>query len=76
MRKVLLLLGILGAVQFAHAESNVTIIVDGIYTNAGSPFYVGESGSFNSLLVTNEGWLENGTGILGHSAPGNSGIRT
>jgi len=48
------------------AETFTTNIVSGVYTDGGVLYYVGNTGPFNALLVTNQGWLQNVTGIIGN----------
>jgi len=64
--------------QPVGAESFLAQVVDGIFTNAGNTFVVGASGPSNSLVVLNEGWLQDGTGIIGNlfSSTDNSALIT
>lgn len=56
------------AVSAAIAESFTTNIIDGFGTNVMGPYAVGESGSFNFLIITNKGALTNTAGMLGKTA--------
>jgi T5SS/PEP-CTERM-associated repeat protein len=56
------------ALGAAHAETGVTNIVDGVTNNAAGPYYVGNTGSFNGLIVTNAGQLVvTGNGMIGNA---------
>lgn len=54
----------------AIAESQTTNILDGVTTNAGGPFTLGDTGPFNFLLITNGGALTNTVGTVGNSNAG------
>ena len=45
------------ALGAAHAETGVTNVVDGVTTNVGGSCYVGNTGPFNALIITNAGLL-------------------
>lgn len=65
-----LLLGWGGGLVGRAATTNV---VSGVYSNVGGVFTLGGGGSTDTLIITNGGWLENTSGILGPSADsGNS----
>ena len=45
-----------------------TNIVSGVYSNVGGIYQAGGSGSSDLLIVTNAGWFENTSGILGYAS--------
>lgn len=68
---VALLVGLLVGVLFprlAKAETGITNIIDGVNTNAGATFTIGDTGPFNALIITNGGSVSNGVGIVGNAA--------
>lgn len=66
---VLVTLGFLaGACPRSWAESYTTNIINGVSTNAGGPYYVGDTGPFNTLIITNAGRLTNTFGYIGNAA--------
>jgi len=50
----------------ALAQGN-GFIIDGVSTNAGASFYLGDTNPFNFLLITNGGTLMDQTGIIGNT---------
>jgi len=73
-------LGFLGSVflQAARAETGTTNVIDGVNTNAGTTFIIGNTGPFNALIITNAGSVSNGVGIVGNisAADNNSALVT
>jgi len=64
------------AITCAALAQRTGFIIDGVSTNAGASFYVGDTNPFNFLLITNGGTLMDQTGIIGNteSAPNNVAI--
>jgi T5SS/PEP-CTERM-associated repeat protein len=56
----------------AAAETGITNTIDGINTNAGATFTIGDTGPFNELIITNSGSVSNGVGIIGNAAAADS----
>lgn len=52
---------------FLPADAATTNIVSGVYSNAGGIYKAGGSGSSDVLIVTNAGWFESTSGILGYA---------
>ena len=50
------------------AENNTSVLVDGVYTNAGGRVFVGNTGTNNQLRVVNDGWLDSTKGIIGNKS--------
>src|SRR5262245_34428065 len=50
-----------------HAESNTTNIINGVATNAGATYFVGQSGPSNYLEIRSGGGLTNGMGFIGYT---------
>ena len=57
----------------AGANSNTVLVTDpnSVWTNT-NPFYIGQTGYGNSLVISNGGKVFSGTGTLGYSAAGGS----
>jgi T5SS/PEP-CTERM-associated repeat protein len=62
----------------ARAENNTTTIIDGTnYNNNGTVYWVGQSGTGNSLTITNGGVLTNvDRGFIGQDIGANSNTAT
>jgi T5SS/PEP-CTERM-associated repeat protein len=59
-------LGILaGGVSGLVAEDNQVVLIDGISTNFGFPYFVGETGTNNFLIITNGGSAVSGGTFIG-----------
>lgn len=56
------------ALSGAWAEDYQTNIVDGVYSNANGSYVVGDSGSYNLLIVSNAGMLSNTFCYIGNQA--------
>lgn len=52
----------------ARTETGQTNVVDNIVTNVAGDYYVGDTGPFNVLVVTNAGTLNDDTGYIGNAA--------
>ena len=52
----------------ARSETGVTNIIDGVTTNTGGAYYVGDTGPFNALIVTNAGTVIDTSGYIGNAA--------
>jgi T5SS/PEP-CTERM-associated repeat protein len=50
----------------SRAEDNTTTTINGVTSNAAGTFILGNTGTNNSLVVTNSGLLINTTGIIGN----------
>ena len=75
MKKSIYLAAVLGVMAVgARAETGITNIVDGVTTNVTGPYYVGDTGPLNALLITNAGVVDvtGGKSIVGNSAAANS----
>lgn len=60
--------------QIACAEDYTTLIIDGIVTNAGGPIVVGNTGSYNVLMITNGGVLLDTTATIGKAATASNNL--
>jgi len=56
------------AAPSARAETGVTNIINGVSTNAGGAYWVGNTGPFNALIITNGGTLIATDTGLGYAA--------
>ena len=56
----------------AWAETGITNTINGVNTNAGATFTIGNTGPFNALIITNAGSVSNGVGIIGSTAAGSN----
>jgi len=53
---------------WAGAESFLTNVVSGVYSNAGTVLVVGDTGPSNALEIVSGGWLESGQALVGNAA--------
>ena len=72
--RFLSLLGIVLCVAVGRGETGTTNIIEAAYINQGGQYVLGETGPFNVLLVRNEGWLENTSGIIGYEPGADSNL--
>lgn len=67
----------IGSADFLDGHyCSVTLAGPGTRWVAAGDLYIGEDGSFNTLVVSNGAWMENNTGFLGAWGPRNSAIVT
>ena len=71
--KAFVVLMLLGGVP-ARAETGVTNIVNGVISNAGGDYIVGDTGPFNALIVTNAGRLISAAGTIGANAEASNNL--
>jgi fibronectin-binding autotransporter adhesin len=71
---VLVAWGISAILAVAHAETGQTNVIDGVSTNAGATFTIGNSGPFNALIITNGGMVTDTTGIIGNLVAASNNI--
>lgn len=60
--------------QIACAEDYTTLIINGIVTNAGGPIIVGNTGSYNVLMITNGGVLLDTTATIGNTGTASNNL--
>lgn len=60
------------SVPDVRAETGITNVIDGVNTNAGASFTIGNTGPYNALIITNAGSVSNGVGVVGSGTSANS----
>ena len=75
MKSLVCWLALVGGLAFhGAAETRTTNILDGVRTDAGGPFTLGDTGPFNFLLITNAGALTNTSGTVGRTLEAHSNL--